>query len=85
MKKRKQEGVNRETGKRMLLAFLGASGLTLVYFLWAYHTFPFLYDINDDVAMRNVAAGVITGVPDAHLIHIKFVLEIGRASCRERV
>ncbi len=74
MKKRKQEGVNRETGKRMLLAFLGAFGLTLVYFLWAYHTFPFLYDINDDVAMRNVAAGVITGVPDAHLIHIKFVL-----------
>ena len=35
---------------------------------------PFIYDINDDVAMRNVAAGVITGSPDAHLLHIKYLL-----------
>lgn len=45
-----------------------------LYFLLLHGRFPFIYDINDDVAMRNVAAGVITGEPDAHLIHIKYVL-----------
>ncbi len=45
-----------------------------LYFLLLYGRFPFIYDINDDVAMRNVAAGVITGEPDAHLIHIKYIL-----------
>lgn len=67
--------INRmNTKKKMLLAFLGSLCMTALYFLWAYQTFPFVYDINDDVAMRNVAAGVITGRPDAHLIHIKYVL-----------
>lgn len=61
------------TKKNILLAFLGALGITALYFLWAYESFSFFYDINDDVAMRNVAAGVITGSPDAHLIHIKYI------------
>ena len=66
----RKKGVKRN----MLLAFLGAVVIAALYFLWAYRKFPFIYDINDDVAMRNVAAGVITGSPDAHLIHIKYVL-----------
>ncbi|MCI8994101.1 MAG: hypothetical protein HFI30_00225 [Lachnospiraceae bacterium] len=66
----RKKGVKRN----MLLAFGGALVLAALYFLWAYQTFPFIYDINDDVAMRNVAAGVITGSPDAHLIHMKYVL-----------
>ncbi len=67
-------GTPMSTKKNMLLALLGALGLGALYFLWAYTSFSFFYDINDDVAMRNVAAGVITGSPDAHLIHIKYIL-----------
>lgn len=54
----------------LLLAFL----ITGIYFVFIYRRIPFIYDINDDVAMRNVAAGVITGEPDAHLLHIKYLL-----------
>ena len=57
----------------MLLSFL----LTGLWFILVYKTVPFIYDINDDVAMRNVAAGVITGTPDAHLLHIKYLLGLG--------
>lgn len=59
---------------RMAAAFLLALLITAVYFLIIYEKLPFLYDINDDVAMRNVAAGVITGTPDAHLIFVKYIL-----------
>ena len=54
----------------LLLSFL----ITGLYFVLIYQKIPFIYDINDDVAMRNVAAGVITGSPDAHLLHIKYLL-----------
>lgn len=54
----------------LLLSFL----ITGLYFILIYQKIPFIYDINDDVAMRNVAAGVITGRPDAHLLHIKYLL-----------
>ncbi len=62
--------------KRILSVFgamLTAFFLTALWFVFVYKTVPFLYDINDDVAMRNVAAGVITGSPDAHLLHIKYL------------
>ena len=62
------------TKARMAAAFLLAFLITAVYFIFVYVKLPFLYDINDDVAMRNVAAGVITGIPDAHLIFVKYVL-----------
>ena len=64
------------TKARMAAAFLLALLITAVYFAFAYTRMPFIYDINDDVAMRNVAAGVITGTPDAHLIFVKYVLGI---------
>lgn len=51
------------TKARMAAAFLLALLITAVYFAFAYTEMPFIYDINDDVAMRNVAAGVITGHP----------------------
>lgn len=59
---------------RILSALFLAFAIMGFCFLLLYKQFPFIYDINDDVAMRNVAAGVITGEPDAHLIHIKYVL-----------
>ena len=62
------------TKARMGTAFLLSLLITGVYFAFVYQELPFLYDINDDVAMRNVAAGVITGTPDAHLIFVKYVL-----------
>ena len=61
-------------GWRVFGAMLAACFLTGCWFLFVYKTVPFIYDINDDVAMRNVAAGVITGAPDAHLLHIKYLL-----------
>ena len=61
-------------GWRVFGAMLAACLLTGCWFLFVYKTVPFIYDINDDVAMRNVAAGVITGAPDAHLLHIKYLL-----------
>ncbi len=54
----------------LLLSFV----ITGIYFIFIYQKIPFIYDINDDVAMRNVAAGVITGAPDAHLLHVKYCL-----------
>lgn len=59
---------------RILAALLISFLITGIYFITAYQKLPFIYDINDDVAMRNVAAGVITGEPDAHLLHIKYIL-----------
>ena len=61
--------------KLHVLAALAASFLIMsLYFVFVYQNLPFIYDINDDVAMRNVAAGVITGEPDAHLIFVKYIL-----------
>ena len=45
------------TKARMAAAFLLAFLITAVYFILVYQSLPFIYDINDDVAMRNVAAG----------------------------
>ena len=42
------------TKARMAAAFLLALLITAVYFAFAYTRMPFIYDINDDVAMRNV-------------------------------
>lgn len=71
----------RQTGKRHLAALLLSFLITGIYFVLAYQSIPFIYDINDDVAMRNVAAGVITGAPDAHLLHMKYVLGLVIAGC----
>ncbi len=39
-----------------------------------YHTFTICYYINDDSTMRNIASGAYTGIPDGHLIFIKYAL-----------
>lgn len=59
---------------RVGIAFLLSLLIMALYFVVVYQKLPFIYDINDDVAMRNVAAGVITGEPDAHLIFVKYIL-----------
>ena len=67
---KKRTGIKNRKGVALLLSFF----LTGLWFALVYQRLPFIYDINDDVAMRNVAAGVITGTPDAHLLHIKYLL-----------
>ena len=62
------------TKARILAALLLSLLITGLYFIFVYQRLPFIYDINDDVAMRNVAAGVITGEPDGHLIFVKYIL-----------
>lgn len=69
-----REKKNNRRGIQAAAALVLAFVLTGLWFLLIYQTVPFIYDINDDVAMRNVAAGVITGTPDAHLLHIKYLL-----------
>ena len=51
-----------EKGLPNLGALLLAFFITGIYFVFIYQMLPFIYDINDDVAMRNVAAGVITRI-----------------------
>ena len=62
------------TNHRMCFAFLISFLITSGYLLWAYHNFPFIYDIIDDIIMRDIASGVTTGSPDGHLMYIKFLL-----------
>lgn len=62
------------TKARMGIAFFISFLIAFAYFSFVYQKIPFIYDINDDVAMRNVASGVITGEPDGHLIFIKYAL-----------
>lgn len=66
----------KEAGTKLrVLTALAISFLIMsCYFILVYQKLPFIYDINDDVAMRNAAAGVITGEPDAHLIFVKYIL-----------
>ncbi|MCI9304877.1 MAG: hypothetical protein HFI28_00155 [Lachnospiraceae bacterium] len=60
--------------KNVLISGVLSFCIAGIYFMFIYMKIPFIYDINDDVAMRNVASGVITGVPDGHLLHIKYLL-----------
>lgn len=62
------------TKARVITALLLSFLITGIYMVIVYQKLPIVYDINDDVAMRNVAAGVITGEPDAHLIFVKYIL-----------
>lgn len=49
-------------------------GLFFMYLFVIFQIVPVTYAINDDVAMRDIASGAITGSPDGHLIYIKYAL-----------
>lgn len=51
-------------------------GVAAVCYAVVYKCFPMVYAINDDVMMRDIAAGAMTGEPDGHLIFVKYVLGI---------
>lgn len=65
-----REQKRNRTGTAVLLSALITAVLSIVL----YKTFPFVYAINDDVMMRDIASGAMTGTPDGHLIFIKYVL-----------
>ena len=51
-----------------------ATAFTLVYVLLCVCLLPTPYYTNDQVLMRDIASGVYTGTPDAHLIYIMYPL-----------
>lgn len=51
-------------------AFLALLGLMFVLHFFV----PVTYAVNDDTTMRSIASGAMTGVPDGHLIFVKYSL-----------
>lgn len=45
-----------------------------ICFLLMFLCIPFTYGINDDMTMRDIAAGAVSGTPDGHLVYIQYVL-----------
>lgn len=45
-----------------------------ICFLFMFLCIPFTYGINDDMTMRDIAAGAVSGTPDGHLVYIQYVL-----------
>lgn len=49
-----------------------ACAFSAFYLLLIKALYVFYYGINDDYNMRNIVSGAFTGIPDAHMIHIKY-------------
>ncbi len=45
-----------------------------LYFLLIFILIPFTYGINDDMTLRDIASGAVSGTPDGHLIYVQYVL-----------
>lgn len=54
-------------------ALLLALGVSVLYFTVIFLVSGFHYAINDDMIMRNISSGRMTGTPDGHLIFSKYV------------
>ena len=65
MENNMQERIN-----NYILAFLGVLS---IYVLCAY-CFDFFYDLNDDLAIKDILAGIYSGVPEAHTNQILYPL-----------
>ena len=59
----------RKNGTGVLYAAAAA-----LYFLLIFRMIPFTYGINDDMSLRDIASGAVSGTPDGHLIYVKYVL-----------
>lgn len=69
--------MNKKERKNIGLALFLSCIAAVVMYVWIYKSFPVHYAINDDMAMRDIAAGAMTGSPDGHLVFIKYVLGWG--------
>jgi hypothetical protein len=65
------EGINRYG---QILQLILAALVSLLCFLWTYKSIGIVYIINDDVALQEIAKGSFSGLPDGHLIYIKYTL-----------
>ena len=62
-------------GTRLVLVYyLAAALVAFLAFLWTYKTVRIVYAINDDVSLREIASGSLSGVPDGHLIYVQYAL-----------
>ena len=60
--------------KHNLIGLAIGLGLALAYMFVLSHCFDFCYASNDDVWLKAIASGSITGFPDGHLIYIMYPL-----------
>lgn len=54
--------------------FFTSLTLMMLYVIVRTQFVPVTYAINDDITMRSIAAGTISGKPDGHLVFIKYAL-----------
>ncbi len=54
-----------------------ASLLVLLLLLFAGMRYDYYYDLNDDVQMKDIMAGVYTGIPEGHNIQMLYPLSLG--------
>lgn len=48
--------------------------IVCVYFIFISIVLPFTYGTNDDMSMRDIASGALSGTPDGHLIFVQYAL-----------
>lgn len=60
--------------KRTILYLIAAIGINLVLFLLVLKLNNCLFVTNDDMTMRDIAAGAYTGTPDGHLVFIQYAM-----------
>lgn len=62
--------------KRGILTLAIAAVLTGIYFVIAARYIHMVYAVIDDVTMKNIVSGVMSGTPDAHMVCSKYVLGV---------
>ena len=67
----------RKTAGKLCVVFIFALVLVLIPALG----FDFYYDLNDDMAIRDILSGAYTGTPDGHCIQMLFPLSWLIACC----
>ncbi len=60
--------------ENMKMKKLSAFALFFLFLIIIFSVLPVTYAINDDVAMRDIASGAMSGQPDYHLVFVKAVL-----------
>ena len=56
--------------------FIFASICVFIFIVYCHFFIPIAYAVNDDVTMRTIASGELTGTPDGHLIYVQYVVGV---------
>lgn len=65
----------KDTNKQHIKAFC-FMGLLLFILSISNRVFGYYYAINDDITMQGVASGAVSGIPDGHIVFIRYILGI---------